>query len=358
MTRSKKHLLLQALHWAGFLRLVITSQRNKITILMLHGVIDTTVPSTWVPLRSQLTTEQLSQALKVLSQYYNFISLTEATEMLAGTRPLIPNSLVLTFDDGYRNNLSFALPILRQFKIPATIFLCTANVTEQIPLWFDRLDYAVQSMNNDGISRHGIPELEEINFSNRDTLVHSFISFLRREKTRYPTDMAMRSAILNLTDRMEQRSGHGLAEIFINDPWSRVLSWDDIRQAKSEIHFGSHGVNHPQLKLTPPDITKKELTESREIIEFHTGRPCRHFAYPYGSFNKEVILLAKSCQYLSAVTTIYGLNKQGSELLTLRRIAFPHAQSSMGILAAVSGLSSLWLKLNKTISIPFSRDQD
>lgn len=340
MGQSKKQFLLQTLHQSGLLRLFIASQRNKVTILMLHGVIDPAVPSAWKPLRPQLTTEQLSQALSVLSQYYQFISLPDAVEMLAGTRPLIPNSLVLTFDDGYRNNLTFALPILRQFKAPAIIFLCTGNVSEQKPFWFDRLDYAVQSMNNNTTSRRDIAELTEIDFTSRETLTRSFITFIRKEKKRYPTDAALRTAMADLTERMEQRSGQGLSEIFADDPWSGILTWDEIAQAASEVHFGSHGVNHSQLGLIPLDAARQELIASRESIEFHTGLPCNHLAYPNGSFNDDVIALARACKYSSAVTTIPGLNLLNSDILALRRIAFPRTDLPARVLTTVSGLSN------------------
>jgi len=345
MVQAKKQLLLQALHSAGLLQLFLASQRNKVTILMLHGVIDPDTPSTWKPLRSHLTTNQLSKTLTILAQYYHFVSLPEATEMLAGARPLVPNSLALTFDDGYRNNLTSALPILRQFKAPATIFLSTGNVTEQKPFWFDRIDYAIQSMNNDTVSRQGIPELAAIDFSTRETLTRSFITFIRKEKNNYPTDTDMRSAIGNLTERMEQRSGKGLTDILANDPWAGVLTWNEIQQAASEVYFGSHGVDHCQLGLIPPKAAKEELLASREAIEFHTGYPCRHLAYPNGSFNKNLLSLVKECNYLSAVTSVHGLNRQGAEMLTLRRIAFPRDCTPAGALAETTGLSTYWRKI-------------
>ncbi len=345
MTQFKKQVLLQTLYHTGLLRLFIASQRNKITILMLHGVIDPTVPSSWKPLRPQLTTGQLSQALSVLSQYYNFVSLTEATEMLAGTRPLVPNSLVLTFDDGYRNNLTFALPILRQFNAPATIFLCTGNVTEQKPFWFDRLDYAVQSMNNNSVPRHTIPELAEIDFTTRETLTRSFIAFIRKEKNKYPADIAMHSAMANLIERIEQCSGRGLKDIFANDPWSGILTWDEIQKAPPEIQFGSHGVDHSQLSLISLENAKQELTISQETIEFYTGYPCRHLSYPNGSFNDNVISLANTCNYSSAVTTHPGSNQAGDNLMTLRRFSFPRASSSARIIAAISGHFNHWQKI-------------
>jgi peptidoglycan/xylan/chitin deacetylase (PgdA/CDA1 family) len=163
----------------------------------------------------------------------------------------------------------------------------------------------------------------------------------------------MRLAMENLTDRIENRSGPGLSEIFSNDSWSSILSWNEIRQAAHIVDFGSHGVDHPQLSLTPSTIVKKELLESREIIEFHTGHPCTHLAYPYGSFNNEVLSLAKHCNYSVAVTTISGLNQQGDDLLKLQRIAFPRIPSPPGILATVSGLSNQWQKI-KNRFLPFS----
>ncbi len=352
MQQSNHLLLLKFMHGSGLLRLFVASQRNKVTILMLHGVTDPAAPAAWKPLRSQLTPKQLARTLAILAQYYRFVSLTEATEMLAGTRPLAANSLALTFDDGYRNNLIFALPVLRRFNAPATIFLSTGNVTSQKPFWFDRLDYAVQSMANERISRQGIPELAEMDFSNREALTRSFITFIRKERQRYTTDTAMRSAMAGLTERMEQCSGHGLAEIFADDPWSGVLTWDEVRQAANEVHFGSHGVDHPLLSLVSPDVARQELVASRESIEFYTGRPCRHLAYPDGSFNHEVVSLARACDYSSAVTIIPGLNQRGNEMLTLRRIAFPRKHSNAEIIAAVSGLSSQWQKLSQTIRYP------
>jgi len=309
---------------------------------MLHGVVDPALPADWKPLRPQTTPEHLSKVLAVLSQYYRFVSLTEAMEMLTGIRPLQPNSLVLTFDDGYRNNITCALPILRQYSAPATIYLSTGNVTEQQPFWFDRLDYAVQAVSNDIVFRNAIPEFAEIDFSTRETLQRSFIFFIRKEKQRYPTDIAMHAAVSNLIERLEQRSGHGLAERFADDPWSGILTWEEVRQAAPEVYFGSHGVNHLQLSLLPLDIAAREMIESREAIEFNTDRPCAHLAYPNGAYNKQVIIKAKEALYSTAVTAIGGHNSKLDDLFALKRIAFPRTNSPAGIVAASLGLVNLW----------------
>lgn len=305
---------------------------------MLHGVVDPDVPAAWKPLRPQTTPEHLSKVLTVLSQYYRFVSMAEATEMLTGIRPLLPNSLVLTFDDGYRNNITYALPILRQFNAPATIYLSTGNVTEQKPFWFDRLDYAVQAVSNDMVFRNAIPEFAEIDFSTRETFRRSFIFFIRKEKRRYRTDIAMHAAVSKLIERLEQRAGHGLAERFADDPWSGIMSWEEVRQSASEVQFGSHGVSHLQLSLLPLDVAKREMLESREAIEFYTERPCAHLAYPNGAYNTQVIIKAKEALYSTAVTTIGGHNSKQGDLFALKRIAFPRTNSPAGIFSATLGL--------------------
>lgn len=335
------------LHVLGLSRLLIASQRSRVTFLMLHGVMEPDSLAVWKPLRTQHAPAQLASVLAVLGKYYHFVSLPDAVSMLSGDKPLLPNSMVLTFDDGYRNNLTHAMPILRQFNAPATIFLSTGNVTEQKPFWFDRLDFAVQAAGNDPAARKRIPEFAEMDFSSRETLARSFVAFIQKEKKRYPTDVLMRKAMEGLSDRLEQYSGKGLADIFTTDPWAGVLTWDEIRQAAGEVHFGSHGVDHPLLGLASPDTVRRELIASRESIEFSTDRTCEHLAYPGGSFNTEVVSLAKKCGYVSAVTTVAGLNRLGCDPLTLKRIAFPRTELQAGIIAAVTGISSQWKRFAK-----------
>jgi len=64
----------------------------------------------------------------------------EAIEILAGRKAGKPNLAVLTFDDGYRNNITYGLPILTKLNIPATIYVSSGHVKSQKPFWFDRPD--------------------------------------------------------------------------------------------------------------------------------------------------------------------------------------------------------------------------
>src|SRR5262245_47950086 len=122
-----RSLLLALLRWSGFMWLWRFLHRYEVGILTMHGVMDTGEHTAWVPLRPQLSRWRLEECVRGLSNYYHFISLEDAVSMLTGRKPVRPYSLVLTFDDGYRNNIKHALPILRRYGVPATFFVATGH---------------------------------------------------------------------------------------------------------------------------------------------------------------------------------------------------------------------------------------
>ena len=109
------------------------SGKNKLSILIYHGVL-----ASFDPLRpNEPTISSFSWQMEVLNKYFVPLSLPEALRLLqAGTLPT--NAVCVTFDDGYKNNLEVALPILKQFAIPATVFVATAFSQGQ-NMWNDRV---------------------------------------------------------------------------------------------------------------------------------------------------------------------------------------------------------------------------
>jgi len=94
------------MRWLGVIRLFQFIHRNHLIILTVHGVMDERDEPLWKPLRRQLSREKLDEYLKVLSRRYHFVSLAEVAQMIEGTAPIRPYSMAITFDDGYRNNIT------------------------------------------------------------------------------------------------------------------------------------------------------------------------------------------------------------------------------------------------------------
>jgi len=295
-----------------------------LSILMVHGVTDDSIDAEWVPLRPRLGIQCLEQYLVMLSRHYQFVSLHEAVEMVTRKASISPFPLVITFDDGYRNNLEVALPVLKQFNVSPTIFLATGHNSRRMPFWFDRLDYALQHSDIAGRKLSVGGKTIIFRSNNRFDLYRGYKALRVAAKELMRPDSEIIREIEQLTDRLEMESGKSLVNIFERDKWSSVLTWEEIKLAASDgVEFGSHTVDHVRLALCDAESVRFQLEESRKIVQQYTGRPCRYLCYPYGSFDRRIMKVARDVGYEAAVTTLPGLNRIGDDPMGLRRINFP-----------------------------------
>lgn len=299
--------------------------RKTLTILMLHGVMDQDAPSEWVPLRPQLPRRQLKMTLETLSKFGTFVSLEYAVNMLAGRSPFRRNALVLTFDDGYRNQLKYGLPILQELKIPAAFFLATGQIEKRQPYWFDRLDYALQHTCIAGREIRIGNDIIKFRSENRDHLRASYKWLRDSAKRANRPDHEMLTELQALAESLENESGHRLEDIFERDDWSALLTWQEIREAAAQkgVTFGSHTVDHTRLGLANEAEIRCQLLLSKESIERQTGKECRYFCFPSGSFSLHLLGLLEECGYEAAVTTQEGLNRRDQNRFALNRVNIP-----------------------------------
>jgi peptidoglycan/xylan/chitin deacetylase (PgdA/CDA1 family) len=335
-----RSLFLRLLNRSGGLRLWRWLRRHRIVILTAHGVMDAEDDPPWVPLRPQLSRRRLDDCLRILSRYYRFVSLEEAVAMLAGRAPVRPYSLVLTFDDGYRNHLTHALPILRRHGVPATFFLATGHIDHRRPFWFDRLDYALQHLPAGAHELPVGPRTIGIDARDRAALRASYKRLRDEGKALVRHDTEMLREMETLAEVLEARSGRRLADLLETDDWTAIATWDEIRAAAGDdVSFGSHTVDHVRLSFVDAETMEDQLRRSKRTIEAETGRPCRYFCYPNGSFDGRAAETTRACGYDAAVTTEEGTNRPGTDLMTLRRVDLAPDGDLTRLLLDVSGLS-------------------
>lgn len=233
---------------------------------------------------------------------------TLVERMRRGTVPR--NALAITFDDGYRDALTHAAPILARHGLPATIYLTTGLVGSGEVAWFDRMAVAFKATRADTYVtpwREPLPLATE-----RDRLraLDRMIGYFKRlpdDDMRTSLDGLLRG--LDVTDQ----------KCFKN----LMLTWDDVH-ALTGLGFtvGAHTVNHPILARVPARRAWTEIFGSRTMIESALGQAPRAFAYPNGrpeDYTETVRHLVREAGFTCAVTTRFGVNDRTTSPYDLRR---------------------------------------
>ncbi len=110
-----------------------------------------------------------------------------------------------------------------------------------------------------------------------------------------------------------------------------LMGPERVRQLRrAGIDFGSHGVSHVRLAQVDREQMRDEVVRSRQMLEGLLGEEIRHFCYPYGSHDAEVVEAARAAGYASAVTCVRAAAVPGMDLLALPRKAISYGDNLLG----------------------------
>lgn len=219
-------------------------------------------------------------------------------------------NMVVTLDDGYRDNFTHGWPIFRAHQVPFTVYVANAFPNATADLWW----YAVEEL----LEAHGRIEVEcqdlQLTLDRRDPSA-AFSAF---EKFYQPLERGEQQAVMTrLLSRYALKPGEERL-------W---MNWDEIRElaAHELCTIGCHTLTHRSLASLPRPEAYDEMARSRAELEREIGRPVRHFAYPFGRARdaaQREEAIAAELGFLSAVTTRIGNLQAGhrDHLLMLPRI--------------------------------------
>lgn len=252
------------------------------------------------------TVKVFERQMRYLKTHYNVIAFDRLIDCLKEGEPIPPNSVIITFDDGYKDIYTLAFPILKSYGLPATVFLATGHIGTNDLLWYDRIAYIVHHTRKNCITVDGL-NLPLMNPQDKLVATERLVQLLSSVsgKMEWP-----------LTAELQDAFNVGFDNCAINFG----LSWDEVREmALHDITFGSHTVNHPFLTRVSRETAHAEIMDSKRTIEREIQRPVRVFAYPHGDFNEETLSIVETCGLEAACTCSYGSNNSGANLLALRR---------------------------------------
>ena len=265
--------------------------------------------------------------LACLVRRYRIVPLDACCDYLAGAGPIAPNSVAITFDDGYEQVYHELYPLLRKYEAPAAIFVPTTPVDTRQPLWFNRVKTFLRTTSSRSV-RVGDRE-----FALEGGREAAYVAVMRHLNAQaIPVRDAMVAELLGGAELPPDRLSR-----------YQPLTWEQMRAMQGLVTFGGHTRTHPYLSRLCRAAAEDEILGSKARLEEMLGTRVRHFAYPFGSpdsFTAETVEILKRGGFASALTTSRGPCRQGTPLHALPRILF---DGSVGGRVVAARLSGLWL---------------
>jgi peptidoglycan/xylan/chitin deacetylase (PgdA/CDA1 family) len=277
--------------------------RGRLCILNYHRILEQADPL----LDDEPDAATFRWQMQVLADCFNVLPLDEALAALRSGR-MPPRAVCITFDDGYRSTHDLALPILREFGFPATVFVTTGYVGEG-SMWNDRILEALRALpptrldlGDVGLGSYALDTVEA-----RGAAIATLT-----EKAKYLPPHE-RQALVERLDRLAGLAPDGL-----------MMSGEMIRSlARQGIEIGAHTVSHPILTSLPDAWARHEIGESKRQLEAILGKPVRYFAYPNGKqgrdFDERHVAMAREAGFDAAFTTAVGAASSAHDPFALPR---------------------------------------
>jgi peptidoglycan/xylan/chitin deacetylase (PgdA/CDA1 family) len=268
---------------------------DRLLVLGWHNV-----DSTWLfPSRPGAGPRGMERQLRFLRRSTNVVDLRQALAALATGRPLPARAVAITFDDGYRDQLELAVPMLERLGLPATFFLIPGVLSRTVRPWWELIAWAFMHATREVVSWEGT------------TMT------LR-------TPAERRSALLAVTERLKRRPGvtreaaleeliGALAPEGHPSDDQMFLDWEGARRlTRGRLTIASHTLHHGILSQEEEQAQQHDLLLSKQQLEQELDVSVDLLAYPngrLGDYDHMTIAAASRAGYTHAITTLPGWNR-------------------------------------------------
>mgnify|MGYP003819471551 CR=1 FL=1 len=212
--------------------------------------------------------------------------------------------VLLTFDDGYRDNYDLAFPALREEGLPALFFIPTEPLLERRLGWWDVVAYLV------GTSRRPVLELEGTRHSLDGEAARRDCIHQLQERYKTLPEAQTRHLAASLAEKLETQ----FPPAAVQD--AELMTVPQLREMTGAgMAVGAHTHTHRVLATLDPGEQRRELLQGKRILEERLGGRVHSLAYPVGrrdSFGEETKRLAREAGYAMAFSFYSGFNRPGS----------------------------------------------
>jgi len=296
-------------HYSGLLFLYGRfACRNRVSCLMYHRVLPEPLLKQSASNPSLIVSQDdFGKQMRFISRWYDTMSGDELISYVPRKRL----GVVVTFDDGWKDNATYAAPLMKRHEVPAIVFLATDFIGTERTFWQEALTRSVVALwESPSVNRVNLQSIMGNPIAeDHETFRQSLVDWI--ENLKKLPDVNREQVVSEV---------EAIAGVPNAPEWDGFMSWEDVRElCDSGIEFGCHTCTHRMLTHVPSADIEEELRQSSQKIARNTGRTVRFFAYPNGDRNPEVELLVQQAGFVRAFAVEQGMIDSSSEPMALKR---------------------------------------
>ena len=276
-----------------------------------------------------VTKDNFRKQIEAVSKTFTPVDISTTIEGLE-SNTLNNRSVVVSFDDGFKDNLELALPILEEFNVPAVIYITTGIIDQECNLWW----YALEEHLSNNHKIH-------FSWDGKDYMLDAMTPEQKRATYKQLVEIFRGLHIFRQNDLLLELKAEPAPQI------DEALSWDEVIELDKHplITIGAHTRSHPVLSSLPDNDAKAEIIQSKLILEDRLGHPVEHFAYTFGdpkACGKREREFTRDAGFKSGVTTTSGHFRAESKrcLFGLPRVIIDYFDTHMDFLWKLYGFES------------------
>lgn len=280
-----------AMYWSGAAGSYVKLCKVRGAIILMYHSVALAGESRWINPQNRTSVARFTKQMRFLARHRRVVAMSELVDLLEHGKTPRAGTVVLTFDDGYLDNLLVAAPILESLRLAAILYLPTGYVGRKEAQWIDELYMMFMTASRPQLELDGpvsrrfdLREVGDRRAAYRE-LSKCLISSLpdQREKILSAVSDQLRPA---------------------HNPPRLTMNWDDVRRMRKKFpnfEIGVHTAEHIDLTTHDGDIARKELRRCIEDVERELGERPKHFAFPYSRSSAPTRKLVRELGLRSAV---------------------------------------------------------
>ena len=302
--------------YSGFLSLYLSiykrAKKKQLAVILLYHRFKEENEDSVLP---KLYIKSFEQQMSYLKRWYHIIPLDEIVVNIKNKEKFSCPTIVITIDDGFKDNYDLAYPILRSFNLPATIFLTSGLINTQKAPWVDEIGIA---LSNTEITELHVGELFEEEVVTISSNEHKAKTLHRIYEKLVSLDHKKKAYLVAaLLSTLKENAYLETRERF-------MLSWEEIeKMSQNNISFGAHTLTHPTLSRMSFEDAVHEIIESKRVIEKQLGIRVKHFAIPNGKngdFTEDLRKFCRNGEFESVSFTNFGYVTNETDPYSLPRV--------------------------------------